>query len=464
MKKYFMMMLMSVTMISGLVGCTSEPASSNAVSDEPASAVEHIKDDVELSGELAYGTMALTFAEFWAGELDENVQTLSKTSDVKDSEGMLDSGMYDTVSRATTKHGIFRQQVAYTIKMTGAKITGEETIEFEGETKTTILTDDTDIKVLFADAEYLGIVVEDERESISLGETDDGYFMEASNRNTFELDGEEYLISDVQTIGFKDVPVAVPVEFVDALEGFQESATINASTYGLKIMDEDGVFGARDTSGMAQDTSVVADAEATTAVYNTSYGSDAEAYVYLKNADGSEMDFKKFTDYAVHFQTAIYEYYGDDDTYTNLVATYGSKPSADTWWSTSHGTRVDLGINYDFDRYQKSGEGFYRMTLISSKYADIVVDCEFKPAYEKEVSVRIKGTTIEITGIDESLIKGQTLTASTGGRNDKVTIADEEQLTGTTHTMTGEAVAGSSYSVAISLEDYQPFSFTVVAE
>lgn len=369
--------------------------------------------------------------------------------------------MYDAVSRATTKHGVYRMQLNYTVEVTGEKIISEEVEEFEGEEQTVITTDPDDTITVVASAQYVG--VDDEEEMIF--ESDGVGILFEDGASTFEVDGESYQLLSYETTGYKNIPVAIPSDMVDSVESFVESSEVTAETYGLKTMDSDGVYGARDTSGTTGNEVYVADEENLEYTYNTSYGSDAELYFYLMNEDGTEMSFDQFAAYAASFQAATYEYYGDDETYTDLLGTYGTKVASDTWWSDHHGTRIDLGINFDFDRFEGSGYGYYTITLISTEYDDISVNIEFLEPYPTEVTATLSGTTLTIEGVDEADLAGQTITITYGSKP-STTVVEGEAIESSVFEITGELSeeAETSYSVTITQTDYQPITLTVIGE
>lgn len=469
MKKKLAILLASLMIVSSFAACSSDTVDEDTSSDDTSVSTDVEEDededeDVEEEVEeitYVYGYTSLSFAEYWASELDGDVDAYSVVSTDLDSEGYTDTGMYDAVSRATVKHGIYRMQLNYTVEVTGEKIISEEVEEFEGEEQTVITTDPDDTITVVASASYVGI--DDEEEMIF--ETDGVGIVFEDTTSTFEVDGDSYSIVSYQTTGYKNVPVAIPSNLVDSVESFVESSEVTADTYGLKTMDADGNYGERDTSGTTGNDVFVADYDNLTYVYNTSYGSDAEVYFYFMNEDGTEVTFDQFASYAASFVTATYEYYGDDSTYTDLVGTYGTKVASDTWWSDHHGYRIDLGINFDFDRFDGTGYGYYAVTMISNTYDDVTAYIQFLEPYPTDVTATLSGTTLTIDGIDEADLEGQTITITYGSKP-STTVVDAESIDSLVFEITGEMSedAETSYSITITQENYQPITLTVVGE
>ena len=467
--------LITIGAALALSGCSAE--TNSAVVNSTESSMEsttQVVDEtvVEVEQEAAdesayvYGYMPLSYAEYWASELGGSTEAFEEGSQILDREGMYDTGMYDGVTRATTKHGLFRQQFQYTIEVTGAKILSSETVEENGREKTTYITDENDQATIEVQATYVGL---DEDEEM-MYETVEGLMAIGDVEATFDLgEGDQlasYQIVDYKVFGFNKIPVAIPVELIDTAEanGFMQSNEVDAATYGLKIMQADGAFGKRQTEGTVGDELVVADEAAITTVYNTRYGSDAEAYVYLKNRSGAELTIEEFIAYCARFQTAQYDYYGDDSTYTTLVGSYGSKHGADTWWSDHHGIRIDCGINYSFDRFEGAGPGYYKITLIADGYKDVEAYVRFNEAYAEDVEATIVGSELILEGLSETAIVGTTYTVTKGEGREQETLLDNLSLEGRTQVLACEIMAGETYNITLNLAAYQPLSFSVEAQ
>lgn len=445
-----------ITVMSSIVGCSNTNSENSSGIDESVNYV--------------YGYAPLTYSEYWAGELGVSEESLSVVSDKTDREGTNDAGMFDAVTRATYKHGIYRQQFKYTVEVTGEKVISSEIKEEEGKEKTTYTTDSSDTKTVTAQATFGG-VNEGEKGFEMVADAVDGTVLFEDAKETFTIgegdDASTYKITEYNVLGFNSVPVAIPEDLVEEAkkDGFVESDEVNANTYGLKAMKSDKTYGSRNTeTEVSSDITIVADEDKITDVYNTKYGSDAEAYIYLKNENGNELTEEEYLKYCANFLTAKYEYYGDDSTYSKVVSTYGTKHSSDTWWSTNHGMRIDTGINYDFDRFEGSGSGYYKITLIANGYKDIEAKIHFKDAYPNETDATIIDNKLTITGAEDDILKDATLTITSGMGRDTVKILEDEKLTGDTFDITQTIEAGTEYNVSVRIKDYQPLEFTVIAE
>lgn len=468
--KLFLSTIMAATLMSSFVACgrSSEVDVTTELSKtDSSSSNSNANSSLDKNITYVYGYAPLSYAQYWSGELGKSVETLEQSSDKKDSEGMYDAGMYDSVSRATTKHGIYYQQFQYTVEVTGEKITSSETVTENGKEKTKYTTDSNDIKTITVQAAFDGI---DSKGSIITKPIDNSVVFK-NGSSTFTI-GEgnsaiEYKVTNYKVLGYSKIPVAIPSDLVEKAKenGFVEDSSVSSNTYGLKVMNTDGNYKARQSSGTVNsETTIVADKDNIKYGYNTRYGSDAEAYIYLKNKNGDELTKDEFLKYSTNFLTAKYEYYGKDSTYNNLVATYGTKNSSDTWWSTNHGNRIDCAINYNFDRFKGSGSGYYKITLIANGYEDIVAYVCFQDPYPNKVTGTIKNNTFTFSGINKDELKNSKITITSGfGRNTK-TIVKEDNISELTYKIPTTLEVGTEYNVSITVDGYQPLTFKIIAE
>ena len=375
--------------------------------------------------------------------------------------------MFDAVSRATTRLGFYRSQIQYTIEVTGEKVLSSETVEEDGREQTNYNTDPNDTVQVTAKADFAGV---DEEGNLKL-EAVDGSILFEENAATFTItnadSSTEYKITNYEVTGFSNIPVAIPSDMLEdaKAKGFVEDDTVTANTYGLKTLESDGSYSKRNTSGeTSSDITITADEDNITYAYNTRFGSDAEAYIPLKNENGEELTKEEAFEYFANFITAKYEYYGDDSSYSNLVATFGTKHAADTWWGTRDGARMDCGINYSFDRFNGADAGYYKITLIANGYEDIEVKVCFKPAYADEVTATISNNVLSLSNIDETLLANSKLTISSGTGKNSVKIVEDADINSTTYTIEPTLEVGTEYTVSITLEDYQPLQLTTTAQ
>lgn len=321
----------------------------------------HAADD-----EYSYVYAGLTWQEYWANEGVYNAGDVT-TSNEKDTHGEYDKGAFDTVTRATTNHGLHRgsYQCMATIDTEDGK--KYELAGWTGDAKNQImiLTDGTQLSY---------------------------------NRGTItNADGSTSKVSSYEVTGIKYVPVKVKTSDLADFEqhyrvvkngeklygGFGEvklssyeyTADVNADTNGLKtaVKNADGTysFSARQTgSGKSfaeQDISVAANITSTVKDATGSYGEFLRVDI---NGDG-------YGALGAMMQAVKWTYYGNDATRTNVVATYGTKFAADNWMHKSMG--IQLGLT-DSARCQLpagyDGTGYWSLTVYALGYADYTVNFE----------------------------------------------------------------------------------------
>ena len=98
------------------------------------------------------------------------------------------------------------------------------------------------------------------------------------------------------------------------------------------------------------------------------------------------------------------------------------------------------------------------------KYEDVEAFVCFKDPYPNETSGTIKDNTFTLDGISEDELKDSKITITSGTGRDTVTIVDGDDLTGLTYTSDDTLEKGTEYNVSITLNDYQPLTFTIMAE
>ena len=97
----------------------------------------------------------------------------------------------------------------------------------------------------------------------------------------------------------------------------------------------------------------------------------------VKDASGSYGEFLRvdlngdYGDLGANMQSVTWTYYGDDATYTNALATYGTKFAADNWMHKSMG--IQLGLT-ESERCQlpdgTNGTGYWKLTVHALGYND----------------------------------------------------------------------------------------------
>ncbi len=338
---------------------------------------EAFSDASQLKGEYQYVYAGLTWGEYWASEGVYNAGDTS-SSDEPDLKGEADKGAFDTVTRATANHGLHRGSY-----QTEATIVAEDGTRFDVSYwkdggKTIVLTDGSEA---------------------------------AWNRGTVTKDGKDYEMNHYEVYGLKYVPVAVKTaDFADFCKkynvvqaggtisgGYGEMnlqsyvglvADITADTNGLKYAEKNGdsfTFTARKSDGTASGIKDQA--------LKTATGIEPQ----VKAASGSYGEFLRvdllgnYGDLGANMQAVRWDYYGDDSTYTKLLASYGTKFAADNWMHKSMG--IQLGLTHS-KRCKlpggTDGTGYWKLTVYALGYNDYTY--KFQATAENIVEPQVEPT------------------------------------------------------------------------
>lgn len=338
---------------------------------------EAFSDASQLKGEYQYVYAGLTWGEYWASEGVYNAGDTS-SSDEPDLKGEADKGAFDTVTRATANHGLHRGSY-----QTEATIVAEDGTRFDVSYwkdggKTIVLTDGSEA---------------------------------AWNRGTVTKDGKDYEMNHYEVYGLKYVPVAVKTaDFADFCKkynvvqaggtisgGYGEMnlqsyvglvADVTADTNGLKYAEKNGdsfTFTARKSDGTASGIKDQA--------LKTATGIEPQ----VKAASGSYGEFLRvdllgnYGDLGANMQAVRWDYYGDDSTYTKLLASYGTKFAADNWMHKSMG--IQLGLTHS-KRCKlpggTDGTGYWKLTVYALGYNDYTY--KFQATAENIVEPQVEPT------------------------------------------------------------------------
>ena len=295
--------------------------------------------------ENVYVYAGLTWAEYWSSEDVYNAGSTA-SSEEKDRRGESDLGAFDAVTRATANHGLHRGSFQAI-----AVLNGKTVSHWSADGKTVHYADGTS---------------------------------EVFNRNN---------VTGYTVTGLKYVPVEIKradlAAFAEShaivknggqliggygekeLKSYEAVANVTANTNGLKKVTkaEDGSFviGARQNgteSGIKDAELKVADGiTATVKPGNGSYGE------FLRvDLTGN------YGDLGAHMQSVEWAYYGNDSTYTNRLANYGTKFAADNWMHKMMG--IQLGLT-ESGRCKlpegTDGTGYWMLTVHALGYQDYVV-------------------------------------------------------------------------------------------
>ena len=338
----------------------------------------HAADD-----DYSYVYAGLTWQEYWANEGVYNAGDVT-TSNEKDTKGEYDKGAFDTVTRATTNHGLHRgsYQCMATIDTEDGK--KYELAGWTGDAKNQImiLTDGTQLSY------SKGVITNTD------GTT--------SKLSSYEVTGIKYVPVKVKTSDLADFEQHYRVVKngeklyggfgENKLSSYEYTAAVNADTNGLKtaVKNADGTysFSARQTgngkSFVEQDISVAANITSTVKDATGSYGEFLRVDI---NGDG-------YGALGAMMQAVKWTYYGNDATRTNVVATYGTKFAADNWMHKVMG--IQLGLT-DSARCQLpagyDGTGYWSLTVYALGYTDTTIDFEATDANIVKIKAPVSDTS-----------------------------------------------------------------------
>lgn len=350
--------------------------------------------------EYKYVYAGLSWAEYWASEgvyLAEG-SNLASSSDVADKKGELDKGAFDTVSRATTNHGLHRgsYQCTAVIYDTDGK---EYPVSYWNSSSEAVLTD--------------GSVITFSKGTITY--TENGAEKTATMKD-YEVKGIKYVPVKVKAADYDEFCKKYQVVenagtlaggFTEKnLQAYTETAEVTEKTNGLKeaTKNEDGSFsfGARATgsdSGLKGNALKVAEGiEPEVKAANGSYGEFLRVDLNGNYGGlGSGMYATRWT------------YYGNDSTYTTALASYGTKFAADNWMHKSMG--IQLGLT-DSLRCQlpagTDGTGYWELTVYSMGYEDYT----YKFQATEENIVKPETGEISTTELEAAIAKAEALNES----------------------------------------------------
>ena len=360
------------------------------------SAIDNLKAAVK--EEYKYVYAGLSWAEYWAAEGVQAAGDSSSSSEL-DTKGESDKGAFDVVTRATVNHGLHRgsYQCAAIIEAENGK---SYEVSYWTDSKKAVLTD--------------GKTITFDRGAIT------------------EEDGTTTKMTKYDVTGLKYVPVKVAAEDYEAFckaykvvenggelaGGFAENklqsykglkAKVTADTNGLKTATKnaDGTFSfsAKETgteSGIeGQELKTAPTAE--------------EAGLTVKEAKGSYGEFLRvdltgnYGALGANMQSVKWTYYGDDSTYTNAKATYGTKFAADNWMHKSMGIQLGLTKSLRCTLPEGTdGTGYWTITISALGYKDVTYNFQAKD----ENIVKDAKEEISTTNLEAAIKKAESLTES----------------------------------------------------
>ena len=356
--------------------------------------IDNVKiQDKTDEADYKYVYAGLTWAQYWAAEGVYAAGDATASAD-KDTKGEADLGAFDTVTRATTNHGLHRGSYQTTAVIEGEK--GSYSVSYWEGQNTVVFTDGTK-------ATY--------------------------NRGTLTLaDGTTDEMVDYKVYGLKYVPVKVKAADYEAfkkeyavvendgtlaggygevnLKSYNLTADVTANTNGLKTAtkNEDGTFS---FSARANGTD--------SGIKNNALKKAEGITATVKEANGSYGEFLRvdlngeYGDLGAAMQAVKWTYYGNDSTYTKALQTYGTKFAADNWMHKSMG--IQLGLTKSL-RCQLpegyDGTGYWTLTVYALGYEDYTVQFQatdaniVKPAAEKPDTTKLEAVIAEAKALNAS--------------------------------------------------------------
>ena len=340
---------------------TTATISSNAIKTAVDNALQAAYDEQNAKpaeSEYTYGYAGLTWAEYWAAEGVQSAGSAATSSDL-DSHNEADKGAFDAVTRATFNHGLHRGSYQCTDAIKTA----------EGK----------DIYPSYYP------------DSKSFVDVDGNTFsIDGKAKTVTAADGTVYTMTGHEVTGLKYVPVKIKTADLDAFKashrfvangetlagGYGEQnlqaysdlvANVDADTNGLKTATNDNGTFSFSASATGTESGIKGqELKTATGIEPT-----------VKDASGSYGEFLRvdlngdYGDLGANMQSVTWTYYGDDATYTNALATYGTKFAADNWMHKSMG--IQLGLT-ESERCQlpdgTNGTGYWKLTVHALGYND----------------------------------------------------------------------------------------------
>ena len=311
--------------------------------------------------EYKYVYAAMTWAEYWAAEGVQAAGDSSSSGEV-DSKKESDKGAFDAVTRATANHGLHRGSFQCVAIIEAENGKTYEVSHWSADGKEITLTN--------------GKVIKFNRGEIT------------------DTDGTVTKLKDYEVTGLKYVPVKVASADYKAfcekynvvenggelvggygeqkLTAYSVKANVTEATNGLKTVTKEAngtfSFSARQAgsdSGIEGQTLKTAPDAKT-------------AGLTVKEANGSYGEFLRvdltgdYGDLGSNMQAVTWTYYGDDSTYSNAKAIYGTKFAADNWMHKSMGIQLGLTKSLRCTLPEGTdGTGYWTITIAALGYKDV---------------------------------------------------------------------------------------------
>lgn len=331
--------------------------------------------------EYKYVYAAMTWAEYWAAEGVQAAGDSSSSSEL-DTRNEADKGAFDAVTRATANHGLHRGSFQCVAVIEAENGKTYEVSHWSADGKEITLTNGNVIK-------------------FNRGEITD-------------TDGTITKLKDYEVTGLKYVPVKVASADYEAfcqkynvvenggelVGGYGENklavysvkANVTEATNGLKTVTKDEKGNFSFSARQAGSDSGIEGQTLKTAPDAT------EAGLTVKDAKGSYGEFLRvdltgnYGDLGANMQAVTWTYYGNDSTYSNVKATYGTKFAADNWMHKTKGIQLALTKSLRCTLPEGTdGTGYWTITIAALGYKDVTyqfqaTDANIVKDSEEEIS------------------------------------------------------------------------------
>ena len=353
--------------------------------------------DVKVLDKNSYVYAGLTWGEYWS---QENVTAAGNVSgsDEKDSHNESDTGAFDTVTRATTNHGLHRgsYQCMATIYTTEGN---EYQLSYWKSSTEPVLTDGT--VAIWTPA--------DRKTGAPASIQVNGGAKESLDH--YAVTGIKYVPVQVKAGDYADFAAKYPVVkngetlvggfSENNLKAYSETANVTVNTNGLKSAteNEDGTF-----SFSARKTGTESGIQGTDLKVATGIKPE------VKTASGSYGEFLRvdlngnYGGLGAAMQAVKWDYYGNGNT---VLATYGTKFAADNWMHKAMG--IQLGLTHSV-RCQlpagTDGTGHWKLTVYALGYQDYTFEFD---ATATNIVTPTDPSTIDTTALKAALEKVKAL-------------------------------------------------------
>ena len=353
--------------------------------------------DVKVLAKNSYVYAGLTWGEYWS---QENVTAAGNVSgsDEKDSHNESDTGAFDTVTRATTNHGLHRGSYQCMATIYTKEGNAYQLSYWKSSTEP-VLTNGT--VAIWTPADRKTGTPASIQVNGGAKESLDHYAVTGIKYVPVQVKAEDYADFAAKYPVVKNGETLVGGFSENNLKAYSETANVTVNTNGLKTVtkNEDGSF-----SFSARKTGTESGIQGTDLKVAT--GIEPE----VKTASGSYGEFLRvdlngnYGGLGAAMQAVKWDYYGNGNT---VLATYGTKFAADNWMHKMMG--IQLGLTHSV-RCQlpagTDGTGHWKLTVYALGYQDYTFEFD---ATATNIVTPTDPSTIDTTALKAALEKVKAL-------------------------------------------------------